>query len=221
MRRIRNSSHRFWAVALLALLAVSSSGCVGIASQIVYMIKGNKVDAEFDGLRGKRVAVVCVANSSDYDPGSASAMLAQTVESILRLKVKGIKVVRQDEVADWIDNNNWNQMDYRDIGRGVNAEMVLAIDLDGYRLHEDQTLFKGRANVVVTVYDMTKGGEAVFRRSKPNFSFPTSGGQHVSETTEGQFQRKFIFVLANDIAKPFYDYDFAEDFARDASLIDQ
>lgn len=200
----------------LLLLACTSTGCVGVAAQLLYVIKGDKVPAEFQGLEGKRVAVVCLSNTSGFDPTSASSALAQYIEANLRKNVKKINVIRQQEVAKWVDNNDWDRLDYRDIGRGVRADMVIAIDLEGFRIHEDATLYKGRTNWTATVYDMSKSGEAVFRRNERNFQFPVNGGQHVSETTEDAFQRKFLLIVAEDIARHFYAYEFKEEFARDA-----
>ncbi|MFM8251239.1 MAG: hypothetical protein ACKOBW_06560 [Planctomycetota bacterium] len=203
---------------LLLLMVPAASGCIGLASQLLYVIKGDKVAAEFDGLAGKRVAVVCVANSSNYDPGSASSKLAQMVEIILKKEVPRISLIRQDRVVDWIDNNDWDQMDYRDVGRGLKAEMVVGIDLDGYRLHEDATMYRGKANVVITVFDV-KANETVYKRHLTGYSFPSNGGKHVSETTEAQFQSVFLTELAIDIAKTFHAYEFKNDFARDASML--
>lgn len=203
---------------VMLLTLGSNAGCIGMAAQLLYVIKGDKVDAEFTGLEGKKVAVVCLSNTTGFDPGSAASTLAQYVELNLRKNVKKISLVRHQEVANWVDNNDWDRLDYRDIGRGVRADMVVAIDIDNFRLHEDATLYKGRTNWTVTVYDMSKSGEAVFRRSERNFQFPVNGGQHVSETTEENFQRKFLLILAEDIAKHFYAYEFKEDFARDALI---
>ncbi len=219
MRRLKTGFRAASVLMLVAALLTSSTGCVGGIAQIMYIIKGNKIPAEFDGLAGKKVAVVCVANNSNYDPTAASSILSQLVEMLLRQNVKNIKVVRQQEIANWMDNNDWDQTDYRDIGKAVNADMVLGIDLDGYRLHEDATMFKGRANVTLTVYDMAQGGDAVFRRSLPNLTFPINGGQHVSETTDAQFQRLFLTNLARDIAKHFYPYEFNDEFARDTAVL--
>lgn len=205
---------------LAASVLASSTGCIGMTAQLLYLVKGQKVPAEFEGLADKRVAVVCVASSASYDPGSAPSMLSQLVESLLRQNVDDIKMVRHDEVVDWIDNHDWDQVDYRDVGRGVNADAVVSIELENYRLHEDATMFKGRANVTVKVHDMQKKGEVLFRRSFAS-AFPISGGQHVSETDEQQFQRKFLIVLAQDISRLFYAYEFKEDFARDAAMIHQ
>ena len=56
------------------------------------------------------------------------------------------------EVADWLDSHGDDLTDYRDVGRGVKADMVVGIDLLSFNLHEGQTLLKGRAKVGVKVY---------------------------------------------------------------------
>jgi hypothetical protein len=198
-------------------LTIPATGCIGFTSQLVYWIKGgHKIDAEYNGLEGKKVAVVCVSDNSSYGPNSISNMLERAVVILLRERGKKIDVIHQDEVADWIDNNDWNQMDYRDIGRGVSADMVLAIDLGGVRLHEGMTLYKGRADVVITVYDMKDEGRVAFRKTLPEFTFPQSGARHSTEMSESQFRQLFVMVLAQQVAKYFYDYRFEDDFANDA-----
>ncbi len=216
MSHARLCSARPWLTIAALLLVLPAGGCIGFTSQLVYWIKGGpRIEAEFDGLEGKRVAVVCVANSSTYGPNSIANLLERSVAMLLREKGKDIDVIHYDEVADWIDNNDWNQMDYREIGKGVSADMVLAIDVDGIRLHEGMTLYKGRADVVVTVYNMNEGGKVVFRKTMPEFTFPQNGARHSTELSEAQFQQLFVTVLAHDVAKYFYEYQLQDDFATD------
>lgn len=218
MRSVIAKGRTLLVVLLLVGLVTGNAGCVGGLVQLLYLVKGNKVDAEFEGLEGKRVAVVCVSSSSGYDPTSAASKLAQLVEILFRQNIKKIELVRQQEVANWIDSNEWNRLDYREIGRGLKVDRLVAIELDGFRLHDDATLYRGRTRYTVTVYDMEEGGEAVFRRSESDYQFPVNGGQHVSETSEEQFQRLFLAVLSKSIAKHFYAYEFKEDFANDAMI---
>jgi hypothetical protein len=217
MSASRSSIAKFIIIASLALTVVSSSGCIGFTSHLLYWIHGgHKIAPEFDGLEDKRVAVVCVSNSTSYGPNSVSGMLQRFVATILSQKGDDIEVVPQEEVADWIDNNDWDQMDYREIGRGVDAEMVLAIDLDGFRLHEGRTLYRGRTDVVLTVYDMREDGKVVFRKNIPEFSFPRNGARHATELSEASFRRLFVLVLSQHVAKYFHAYHIEDDFATDA-----
>lgn len=213
--RQRSTATRGLCVLLAGMLAISGAGCVGFAAQMIHVIRGNKVPAEFDGLAGKRVAVVCVANTTSYDANAASSQLAQMVEILLRQNVKDIEIIRQQDVADWIDSNDWENIDYSELGKALKAEMIVAIDMDGLRMHEDATMYRGRADVSIRVFDMSKRAATVFSRSMPNFSYPTQSGIHVSETTIAAFQRKFMSELARDVGRHFYAYEFAENFARD------
>lgn len=201
----------------LAVGLASSGGCVGLTAQMLYWIKGgNKIDPEFAGMKGKRVAVVCVSNASAYGPNSFCSLLERRVGQALKEQGDKIEVVPADDIADWIDSNDWNQMDYREIGRGVKADMVLGLDLANLRLHEGQTLYQGRVTLTATVYDMQDGGKVVFRRTIPDFTFPQNGPRHATEMSEARFRSLFVEVLAKHVAKYFCEYQFEEDFAKDA-----
>jgi hypothetical protein len=212
---------RILLAAALAVLASPSSGCVGVTAHLLYFWKGQKVPAAFSELEGKRVAVVCVSDSPGYGPNAAPAMLAQEVEQILGRQVKDVELVHQDDVADWIDRNDWNEIDYRDIGRGVGADMVVAIDLDSLRLHEGPTLYRGRANVKTSVYDMSAGGKIAYAKAPHEFVFPQHTPVPATDMSESQFRKMFADVLAKHVAKHFYDYELKDDFGPDAAFIGQ
>ena len=202
----------------LAVAVATSSGCVGLTAQLLYWVKGgDKIDPEFTGMKGQRVAVVCVSNTGSYGPNSFCSLLERRVGSALREQGEKIEVVPPDDVADWIDSNDWNQMDYREIGRGVNADLVLGIDVGDLRLHEGQTLYQGRATLTLTVYDMQEDGKVAFRRTIPDFTFPQNGPRHATEMSEARFRSLFIEVLAKHVTKYFCPYSFEEDFAKDAT----
>jgi hypothetical protein len=209
--------YRLWLLLAAGLICLSGTGCIGLTAQLMYWVKGGpKVDAEFDGLKGKRVAVVCVDASSGFSPHSVGSLLERAVAMNLREKVDKIDLVPPDAVADWIDTNDWDQADYREIGKGVKADLVLAIDLTNVTLHEGLTLYKGRADVAVSVYDMTQEGKRVFHRELPEFAYPQNGARHSTELSESRFRQLFIAMLAQQISRYFHAYQFEDDFARDA-----
>jgi hypothetical protein len=200
---------------LAAALVVPHSGCA-IAGAVMYWVKGNKVEARCTALEGKRVAVVCVSGSG-VGPLSEGETLAGRVGLLLSQNVKKIELVSAKEVADWRDQNNWDQVDYKSIGRGVKADMVLAIDLETFSIHDDKTLLRGRAKIKSAVYDMTSKGQLVFSDGPKEFIFPEHGAQHVIEN-ELNFKRIYLDRLAKDIATKFYAYDKIDDFAQEAVL---
>lgn len=210
----------FRIVFLLGLTAATatSTGCVGLTAQLLYWAKGgNKIEPEFKGMEEKRVAVVCVSNSASYGPNSFCSLLERRIIRALREQGEKIDAISPDEVADWIDSNDWNQMDYREIGRGVNADMVLGIDVGDLRLHEGQTLYQGHVTLTVTVYDMQDEGKVAFRRTIPDFTFPENGPRHATEMSEARFRALFVEVLGKEVARYFCPYMFEESFARDAT----
>jgi hypothetical protein len=129
-------------------------------------------------------------------------------------------MVRQPEIADWIDNQDADLTDYREVGRGVKADMVVGIDLLSFSVHEGQTLLKGRSKVSVKVFDMKKGGEVVYDAPPKEIAWPESGARHVTED-EGNFRLTYVAILANKIARDFYPYEMIEDVALDAQNLAQ
>jgi hypothetical protein len=203
---------------IAALLVAPNTGCIGFASTLMYWIKGNKVDARCTALEDKRVAVVCVTGSSVVGPNNEGESLARAVTMLLDKNVKKIRVVRPEEVAQWRDQNNWDELDYKVIGRGVKADMVVAIDLASFGIHENPTLLRGKASVKTTVYDMSDNGNVVFRDGPKEYVFPESGGHHAVEN-ESNFKRIYLTMLAQNIAKNFYAYDKIDDFGQEAGFI--
>lgn len=214
--RLSTFSRSLCALLLAALLLVPQTGCVGFASTLMYWVQGNKIDAKCTALEGKRVAVVCVSGPG-AGPREESEALARGVALLLKQNVKKIDVVRPEEVADWRDQNNWDQVDCKSVGRGVKADMVLAIDLETFSIHDDKTLLRGRAKIRSVVYDMQDKGSRVFGDGGKEFIFPENGAQHVVEN-EMNFKRIYLSMLAQDIAKNFYAYDRIDDIAKETVL---
>jgi hypothetical protein len=215
-------THSLFARRLLLLLAAAglfaaTPGC-GTLATLAYWIKGgDRAPAKFAGLKGKRVAVICLDTHSLGGPGSEADAIAKAVGLTLGTNVTDIEVVRQSEVADWIDNQSGDLTDYRDVGRGVKADMVVGIDLLSFNLHEGQTLLKGRARVGVKVYDMSKGnGELAYESAPKEIAWPQNGARHVTEN-EANFRAIFIHTLAQQVARDFYSYEIIDEFAQDAA----
>jgi hypothetical protein len=200
----------------VGLLPLAGSVGCSVLYQLAYG-DGQKVKAEYQGLSGKRVAVVCMMNASSFSDGVTSTDIAESVGAILAKEVDEIDVVPQEDVADWMDENEWDEADFTEIGRGVEADTVVAIEVDAFSLHESTTLLKGRADVTTTVYDMTKDGKKAFRTTDRDFSFPTNHPVPATPNSQRTFRYVFIRELAEQIAKNFYDYNLSEDFARDGA----
>ncbi|MFM7250235.1 MAG: hypothetical protein ACKO5R_10075 [Planctomycetaceae bacterium] len=198
------------AACLAALLLAPATGCSTLLTA-AYLIAPQDVPAEYKGLKGKHVVVICkpIVELEYSDAGSARE-LAGTVGLLLEKNVRKVRVIGQDEVARWIDENTW--IDYPTVGKALDAGMVVGIDLESFRLHEGSTLYRGRATINVRVYDVAEK-KVVFAKRYDDFSFPTDGAMPVTDRSEAQFRAMFIQILARRVSRSFHAYDSRETFA--------
>ncbi len=206
---------RLW----MFLALVPMLGCAAIAglpSQIMYVIHGHKVSAEYDGLRKKRVAVVCVSDASAYGPNTLTYTVERRLAERLKQNIKKISIVPQSAIDDWKDKNGWDEENFYQIGRGVNAEMVVAIEISSYSLHDGQTMYKGRTSVSTTVFDM-QTGTVCFRRGPEEYIFPKSG-QPAIQNTDRQFEELFLNKLCDHLGRRFYEFEQKDTIAEDAGI---
>jgi hypothetical protein len=200
------------------MLALPLAGCAKVLATAVYVIKGTNVPAEYEGLKEKKVAVVCRQLASlQYRDSTVPRELAARVGSLLAQNVKKIEVIDQQDVAEWTDENAWEE--FTQIGKALEADMVVAIDLEDFRLHQGQTLYQGRANVQIKVYDMEDGGKVVFEKSPRPSVYPPNTGIPTSEKQESQFRREYVGILADEIGRHFYEHDSRATFAIDSTAL--
>ena len=205
-----------WLCLLVCLPLIFGSGCV--LSQLIYVLRGHKVDADFQGLANKKVAVICMSDMKAFGADSLATTVSKTIGLKMQTSIKKIQVVPQDRIEDWMDNNDWNRKDFVKVGRGVGAQMVVAIDISQYSIHEGMTLYKGRSTVRVTVYDVEKGGTVVFEKGPEEYSFPSTGRPAI-QTNDRNFEAVYLAKLTEHISNYFCDHDALDRVAEDASLL--
>ncbi len=205
-----------WSCLVVAVLGFTG-GCTGLFTMAAYLIKGTDAPAEFKGLKDKRVAVVCRAPvTMNTDQALGSRELAERVTFLLQANVPKIKTIDQQDVADWTDENTWE--DFRDIGKALDAEMVVGIDIDEFSLQRSSSVYQGRAKVRISVYDMETGGR-VYDKQPNQFLYPNSGGMPTNNIPRAEFRRHFVFQLAEQIGSKFYAHDPRSVFASDTQAM--
>jgi hypothetical protein len=196
---------------------VAAAGCMGPMLTAMYLMGGMDKAAEYKGLRGKTVAVVCRPMVQlKYRDMSASKTLGREVGVLLKKNAKA-KIIDAEKVAEWLDSNSSDEC--LEVGRALKADMVVAIDLLNFDIYEGQTLYKGKANYVLKVYDC-KTGDVVFEKTPDQCVWPPNASIPTSEKQESQFRRKFVGIMAEEIARYFYSHDPRVDFAGDATALD-
>lgn len=200
----------------LALL-LAASGC-GVLANAIYFVKGNNVTAECNLLEGKKIAVVVrPVTTLEYRNSGVARDLAKQIGVLLEKNGHKVQVVSQREIAQWADENDWEE--YNVLGKNVGADLVVGLDLEEFSLYQGQTLYQGKANVSIGVYDAKGGKEPIWEKSLPQMLYPPTGGIAASEKPEHQFRRQFLMTIAEQVARHFYEHDPTTDFASDSTAL--
>jgi hypothetical protein len=180
-----------------------------------YLIGGPpSIEPDFDVMTGKSmtgkdvtVAVVCYAPMElQYDFHAIDNEIAKYVT--FRLNQHHIKVVNPDQIRAWLDEHSgWDRPD--EIGRAFGVKYVVYIDVSKYSLYEESSanLYRGRAEGMVSVFEMDETGEGEKIYSKEILSkFPLAVPRSASETTYSRFKREYLSRLSDEIGRLFYEY---------------
>ncbi|MBL8853927.1 MAG: hypothetical protein JNK57_08135 [Planctomycetaceae bacterium] len=216
--RFRN--RRFAGLYLLLLLAglLVFPGCVGTAAQLMYVLFGHKSKPEFDEFKGKRVAVVTISNETAFGPETVSELLSRAISMHFVKNIKKVDVISQSQIASWMDQNGFGEPDPMALGKGVNADYVMLVNISDYSIYDGKTLYKGSCNYKTDVYNIKENGRLVFSQGPLDFTFPRDGRPAI-ESSEEKFQAFYLTRLSERIARSFYEYDLTEDAALDAQLM--
>jgi hypothetical protein len=210
--------HRIVLFVVLLVVSVSSFGCLGGLTTAMYLLKGTDVDPDYAGLKAKKVAVVCRSPATlQYRNANVARDVAQEVSVLLQKKVPKIQVVDQRKVNNWTDENTWEE--FVEVGKAMKADMVVGIELESFNLFQGQTLYQGRADAKIHVYDCKKGGKLVFEKTMPQSVYPPNMPIPTSERREPEFRHEFELVLADQIARHFYAHDPYADVTQDVSAM--
>jgi len=217
----RSSSVRIAVMAaiLVAFVAIASSGgCRSAMATAMYLIKGNDIEPDYSGLKGKKVVVVCRPPVGlSYANATVGRELTQEMSKLLQERVSKIKVVDAQKVNKWCDENTWEE--YVEVGKALKADVVVGVELEKFSIYQAQTLYQGKANAVVRVYDCKDGGKVVFEKILPQTVYPPNAFIQTSDVQESEFRREFVGVLADQIARHFYSHDPNADLGQDNSAL--
>jgi hypothetical protein len=202
------------AIACIAL-SLSASGCVKLASNLLYVLKGRDVPAEFGKLEEKRVAVV-VNTQDGTNADAAGLVMARQVHTLLGTNVKKITMINPDEVDQVVRDQSSGSPNMARLGRKLGADYIVAVELKNLKLREGATLYRGSSECSLAVYEMEGGERPVYRKELPPFTYP-GAGLPVTDMDESKFRAMYLTMLSGRVARTFYPYDPSSDVAIDAT----
>ena len=218
MPNLKNGFTRRVLLLMLPLaILMTSTGCIRQMAQLLYVIKGHEVPADYDGLAESMIAVVCVSDASAYGPDTLTYSIAKNVSVKLSQGLQGTKIVSPAKVENWIDQNGWDSVEAVSLGRDLEADKVLVIEIGSYSIHDGATLHKGSVDLTCTVYDIEKDGQVSYVHGPEEYAFPKNG-RPVMQSSDRQFEAFFLARLTDRISRLFVVSDKMDTFADDAIL---
>ncbi len=196
------------------IVCFSSAGCVNLAANLIYAIKGRDLPAEFTELEGKRVAVV-VSTAGGINSDATGVLMSRQVHALLKDKVKKITMVKPEEVDQVVMDQPSGPPNMTRLGGQLDADYLVAIDLKNFNLREGKTLYRGSSECSVMVYKIGEGDRPVLHKEFP-FVYPETGVP-VTEMNEAKFRTMYLTMLSDRAARTFYPYDPTNDVAIDAA----
>lgn len=193
-----------------------TTGCMQFAANLLHVVSGPQIPAEFKGLENKKVAIVCT-NEMGVCRDETTIRLAGNLKGILASRLPKSTFINQDEIDRWLEGSAASDQDVVSIGKGVKADYVIAADVLNLQLKDGPTLYRGRSDLSIRVWDVSSG-KPVFAKQYPSHAYPTMGGQSTTETDENQFRRVYLVNVADKLARHFYAHDFGEEVALDATI---
>ncbi len=213
--RSRFQHARTYLAATLLLTLVAAAGCQASLATAMWLIKGPNIPAQFNQMEEKKVAVVCRAlDFSNFNYANVPKELSRQVAAMLATNGRKIQVVDQRKVDEWMDNNMWDE--YQEVGKALDADLVLGLDIEQFSIYESQTLYRGKANVTMKLYDC-ESGKLLVDKALPRTVYPPNAAKPTSDLQESAFRREFLVTLADEIGRHFYPHDPRANFAADAA----
>ncbi len=201
-------------------ITIMLQGC-NVVTIVGYLIGGPpSVEPDFDkettlSMTDKdvKVAIICVAPTSiKWDFDEIDRDLANAVAA--RLVSHQIKLVDPNKVQVWLDKHpEWDKP--QELGKDLDATYVIYIDLSKFSLYENDShmLYRGRAEAMVSVYEMDEDGDGEKIYSKNITSeFPHAIPRATQDISFTKFKKEYRAHLSDVIGRLFYEYYNGDDF---------
>lgn len=205
-------------LALAVVVSASSVGChpgLLIATGVYLWEGGNFAPAECEALNEKKVVVFCRQPAAqEFRHAGASRQIAGEVSKLLEINLTGAEIVPQRKVDEWIDENDSD--DFEELGKAVKADLVVYIDMAHFDLFAGATVYQGSTEVSVAVHDMNDKGRLIWEEQMGEILYPVHAPIARQGKSVSTFQREYVNVLGDKIARNFYPHDPNADFALDA-----
>jgi hypothetical protein len=209
---------------VFAVLAVAAVGCLKQMLFFGYLIGGPpSVKPDFETQTNKsltdyevKVAVVCYAPTKlKWDFEDVDKNVAKYVSH--RLNQHKVKVISPDRVQRWLDQHKGEWDTAAEIGAAFKTTFVVDIEIIKYNLYEkgSQTLYRGNAEAIVTVWEMQPDGDGEKIYTKEiKCMWPLAAPRSTSDITYARFRMMFLQYLSERVGRLFYEHYNGDDIGE-------
>ena len=117
------------------------------------------------------------------------------------------------------DHPNWKSLSLDDIGKQFNADYVIDLEINNITLYQEgsrNTLFRGRAEISITVADIHRPGDDPIFQKEYTTLYPGARGEvPVSDTNLDKFRRDFLIKVATELSWYFTAHPIEDDYRCD------
>jgi hypothetical protein len=156
-------------------------------------------------VKTERIAVICRGNAADaFSNPEIASRLAEAVTQTIAEDWDHAEVVSQSEINAWLDNNAWNG--FLEIGEAVDADIVLAIEIENYSILDstNTTLYRGTADLRVQTI-ICETGRRTPETILPNIVYPEDMPIQAVRTNSYLFSQEFVEELSDQILQWMVD----------------
>ena len=105
------------------------------------------------------------------------------------------------------------------VGKGVNADIVISVDIKNMKLRDGKTMYRGVSDVDVDVYDVEQE-KYVFTKQYPAFTYPQTAAIGTTEMDEAKFKRMYLIMVTEKLTRLFIPSPMGADVAIDSRILE-
>lgn len=189
-------------------------GCQS-AAFVAYAVAGDnpkvKVEAEYEGLEGQRVAVLVNADPALlYRQPNAQLEVSTAVSRAIAANVEGVTVIDPaDLVAFQQRNIYWSTATYGRLAKRLNVSRIVMIELREYRLHDpgNTVMYRGVASARVEVAEADgETPDTPVYATEVAVAYPPERAEGVPNANPTTIKKGMLDLFTLAAAGKFYDH---------------
>ena len=212
--RLTNKSRML--LASVCVLMLLTGGC----GRMMYFFwpfgRTETIHAEFEGLKGRSVAVVIFAkDNTQYEHPWAMLNLSSMTSARLRANVEDLTTIDPKKITAYQRKNlHWQAMDKTELGKTLKAEFILHISLVEFSTAEKGYVdtLRGTINGEIKLYDCSKPEDDAMVWTCENITvqFPKVPTVRTPKN-EAAIRSEILTQFSDKLAKKFYTHDVDKD----------